>query len=142
MAQWEPVGRGCAGMNVSLDPRDATIAKLRSKVRELTDRIVEMESAYGFSDDVMRWGKLGLSPDQGRIMNTLMKADIVSVPHLTYALYGELADQRPNPELTARVQVCHCRRKLSAHGIVIQTLPCHGRRLPPESKQKLEELLS
>ena len=128
-------------MIAALDPRDTTIVKLRAENQRLTDRIIELEAAYGFSDDVTRWGKLGLSPDQGRIMNALMKADIATVSQLTYALYGELADQRPSPELTARVQVCHCRRKLRRHGVIIQTLFGHGRRLTPESKRKLDALL-
>jgi hypothetical protein len=113
------------------------ISNLEAELERAQDRIETLEDTFGLREDP-RWVALGLTVMEGRIMEALLKCDLLTREQMMFALYnGTKEAYDRDPKL---LDVCKINRKLVDRGVRIETVWGRGRRLTAESKAALSRL--
>ncbi len=109
-----------------------------ARIQQLEDQVFELKQTFGLIEDP-RWAQLGLTVNQGKIMQVMAKNDVVTKDQLMFALYeGGIESYDRDPKILD-VYVHKINRKLASHGIRIENVWGRGRRLSAESKRILKD---
>ena len=97
------------------------IDSLKTALELAQQRIDELEECLGASDDLRPLQELGLSPQEARVVNLLMRRDRVTGAQLREAIYVDDPERKydvvPN---TAHVVLSKARKKLAGFGVQIE----------------------
>lgn len=105
---------------------------------QLEDRIAELEEALGARIEIAPDWKL--TQMESRAFTLLLKREMVSGEAIEIVQAHRMREGKPYSYRYPAVVICKLRRKLRAHGVVIQSRYSTGYWLDKENKQRAREL--
>ena len=116
------------------------IAELRDQLNKAQETILRLQQLLHAQDGNLHQG-IKLTPSQYTVVDKLLVTNGICTNENLYAeLYDSKQGHKPDPKIL-REMLRLIRRQLSPHGIEIKTVFGEGYTMPPESKDKLNELV-
>ncbi len=108
------------------------------RIQQLEDYVYELKSTFGLIENPC-WAALGLTVNQGKLVQVMTKNDIVTKEMLMFALYDGGIDAYDRDPKILDVYFHKINRKLAPLGIRVENVWGRGRRLSAEAKKILAQ---